>query len=265
MIFLTEMKEGDTRFSFDYNEEGQVIKINLNTDGQNAQSIIGNVIYENGKPSEVLFKNQPDQDLTFKFVYDEKGNIVESIIPLMKDTVWFTYDNEGRMISYAFKTPASKIYERWTYDQNGNVKMEDTHTYQYWENTGNIYADNYFKSTYEYDDKRNPLSYNNVGKLFAVIRISDETNLERILSYNNPKSKVHQYLHTPRDPMNGEKPATTTYTDTYTNTYDANGYLTKTVKHYKTERYIGTELQESPNGEGDHPEIQYTLVKKRIN
>ncbi|MGN6417129.1 MAG: hypothetical protein ACTHMC_06550 [Pseudobacter sp.] len=263
VFLLTEMTDDDLFFKFKYNEANQVTSFDLTADAPPApvSTHTITVAYQNGKVIELnIDPSSMYAVFSTKIVYDSKGNMTEAIRPALKDTTRFTYDDKGRMTSHSFKAGGSIIGDEWSYDANGNVKIDEKHNLNY-TNPGKIHiSDTYETHTNIYDNKLNPLALNGVRQLIAALGLADETNIERIFSSNNPVSKLRQWRTVPINPASSGHELIT-YASSYTNTYDEYGYLLTTKQKHKTEGFRDGVLQEFPSGESVIDIVKYSLKK----
>lgn len=263
VLLLTEMTDEEIHFKFTYNDANQPIAMDITVNAPPAPvaTHTATIIYQDGRMAEFRFDPAGSAaEVTTKMVYDSKGNMTEAIRPALKDTTRFTYDDRGRITSHAFKAGGGIIGDEWSYDEKGNVKIDEVHKPGY-ANPGQIHiSDSYLTHTYTYDNKLNPLALNGARQIIAALGLADETNIERVFSANNPTGMIRQTRIVPVNPAsNGHE--LLTYTSSYTNSYDELGYLLTTRKKEKVERFIDGVLQDIPSGEYEFDEVKFVVRK----
>ncbi len=235
---LKKRNECTCKYLYTYNEQGRVLTKATYIIDKNGSSILSDSekrFYDadNQLHSKIETKNIRGVNYSIVTTYTSKGDIdTKKIVNIdtnyEKSTIFFTYDEEGRLVDKTVKEPDGKVKSSYTYtyDANGNPLMKYPHIYTYDVN-GNILTDSYAPwnkvenmHSYTYDQYGNVLR-----ETFYDSPSTDQIAYVKTYTYDSHGNKV-------REDEKNEDNNTNTY---YTYKYDEFGNITTIYeKPYKT-------------------------------
>jgi len=179
-----------------YDEQGKIIEKNILNNFQ-GNEFVEKIIYEYDEQGNALGKHyEPNGDLygTYKYIYDEKGNLIEyhefNSNGEQLDKTVTQYNNNGEKIS--------------TYDYDRNDSIEKVQTYSFEDNSKRMIVKQdkqAIKLIFTYDDNGNEISYSEVYENDKVCQIIvskydnfDEQNnwTNRIMIYKGKVDRVFE-------------------------------------------------------------------------
>lgn len=254
IVLIQKIEAGSQTMTFQYNEQNLFTRLEFLEKRGDASVITEytNITYADGVPvkAEKFRTDGVDafRQMEITFNLNSQKRIGYAVRKYFNpdgsadgdnDTTDYSYNSDNRIIKMVDRKYPDDIMDL-SYDAQGNYKLN---------NDGRDDADLKVEMIYDfrYDNGINPFATNGVGYILFVVYGGDFFGESMLLSTNMPTLEKEIRKYTYKNGGSNPDISETTYTDEYSNSYDAQGLLTGvTVNNTYVHKY-NNEVQSSEN------------------